>query len=397
MMRPPRKIVVSVVCLVVLAGAAVAFYDMWANERRVTQEVTALRGRADRGDAQSEYDLAERYLQGDGIDQNDAQGAQWMLKAAGAGNVQAQFEAGKMSLQGEAVPQDYAAALGWFHKASDQGDARAMREIGSMIYFGAGVQTDFGETVKWYRRAADAGLAQAQYDLGTMYYRGVGVPKDRTEAAGWFKQAADQGNVEAAKTLASMYNEGDGVPMDPPEAELLLKQAAKSRGENSPAHAVHRGMTSGAMTALAIHFLLGAGLVAAYFLDPDRFTNYGRLVVLAAAALCFLQAGLSWLGGAFRWFGTLQEPSAFAIAYFVLDCALACLLIYVRVHKDGARAPAAAPREAPVAAAGEEPIAASSEDPVIEYSGVPAPDEVAVTQASESLVPAADPVAQSID
>ncbi|HTX76478.1 MAG TPA: tetratricopeptide repeat protein [Terracidiphilus sp.] len=264
-----------------------------------------------------------------------------------------------------------------------------MREIGSMIYFGQGVPTDFAQTVKWYRRAADAGLAQAQNDLGSMYYRGVGVPKDRTEAAAWFRKAAEQGNVEAAKTLASMYKQGDGVPMDPPEADLLLRLAGKSRDENA-APAVHRGLTTGAMTGLAIHFLFGAGLIAAYFLSQDRFSKYGRPIVPAAGALCLIQAGLSWLGGAFRWFGTLEDPSAFAIAYFVLECGLACLLLYIRwFSKDGARAPADAPGEAWTSAPSEAWIPAPGE--------APEPEATAVAESSEASELAAIAAAETAD
>ena len=94
------------------------------------------------------------------------------------GDVAAQFDLGDKYLNGEGVPQDNGEAARWFRLAADQGHARAQADLGVMYATGRGVPQDDGEAVRCFRLAADQGDARAQDNLGISYGNGRGVPQD---------------------------------------------------------------------------------------------------------------------------------------------------------------------------------------------------------------------------
>ncbi len=55
---------------------------------------------------------------------------------------------------GEGVPQDDAEAVKWFRRAAEQGYAYAQRNLGRMYLFGKGVSEDFVEAYAWISVAA---------------------------------------------------------------------------------------------------------------------------------------------------------------------------------------------------------------------------------------------------
>ena len=84
---------------------------------------------------------------------------------------------GTMYTGGRGVPQDDAQAVGWYRLAAEQGYAAALNNLGIMYAGGRGVPQDDAEAVHWYRLAADQGVGIAQYlgldNLGSMYAAGL--------------------------------------------------------------------------------------------------------------------------------------------------------------------------------------------------------------------------------
>ena len=93
-----------------------------------------------------------------------------------------QFKLAKKYLEGEGVPQDNAEAVKWFRKAAEQGHARAQAVLGFMYANGRGVPQDYAEAAKWHHKAAEQGVAEAQSTLGVMYAKSRGVPQDHAAA-----------------------------------------------------------------------------------------------------------------------------------------------------------------------------------------------------------------------
>jgi hypothetical protein len=174
------------------------------------------------GDAEAQYRLGVMYGNGEAVQQDFSEAANWFRRAAELGLAEAQYNLGVMVFEGRGVRQDYAEALIWLGKAAEQGLSDAQHNIGVIHERGYGVEQDYTEAVRWYRRAAEQGYAPAQCNLGGMYAQGRGVPPDPTEAGEWYTRAAYQGDALAQRSLAAMYTEGHGVPQDYTEAAKWL-------------------------------------------------------------------------------------------------------------------------------------------------------------------------------
>ncbi len=145
---------------------------------------------ANEGNAIGQNNLGVMYLQGQGVERDDAKALYWFRKAATQGSASAQTTLGEMYAQGRGVTRDDTEALRWFHKAAVQGSARARMELGEMYAQGRGVDRDDAEALRWFRQAAEQNYAPAQAELGVIYEQGQGVPRDLAEGQRWYERAA---------------------------------------------------------------------------------------------------------------------------------------------------------------------------------------------------------------
>ncbi len=157
---------------------------------------------------------------------------------AEAGDAEAQYELGNRYLNGAGGAKDPVEAAKWFRKAAEQGNGPASYELGLMYREGAGVPRDGDQAVKWLRVACAAQLPAAQYELARMLDRasprqwqeliGGASPKnpqdkqrlekeqaqwekDQREARAWYQAAAENGHPEAQFKLASRLEKEDKV------------------------------------------------------------------------------------------------------------------------------------------------------------------------------------------
>ena len=122
----------------------------------VTQQLTILRTKAEKGDAQSQFELGESFLLGKlGVATNEVEAVKWFRKAADQNHAAAQYHLGLCEAYGQGVAKDEAAAMKWFRKAAEQNDAKAQYSLGIGYAHGQGVAKDAAEAVRWYRKAAE--------------------------------------------------------------------------------------------------------------------------------------------------------------------------------------------------------------------------------------------------
>jgi len=191
-----------------------------------TDEIDALKEKAEQGYARAQHNLGRLYFLGMGVPKNSAEAVKWYRKAAEQGYAGAQHNLGFMYDFGMGVPEDKVEAVKWYRKAAEQGNASAQLMLGLMYEIGRGVPEDDAEAVKWYRKAAEQGNDIAQYNLGHLYLIGKGVPKNYAEAVKWYRKAAEQGYAGAQNSLGVMYGFGKGVPEDYVEAYKWANLAA---------------------------------------------------------------------------------------------------------------------------------------------------------------------------
>ena len=150
-----------------------------------SENVESLLISAKRGEAEAQYNLANCYANGEGIDKNINEAVNWWHKAAEQGLAKAQYNLGLCYFYGNGVSRDLAEALKWLRKAAEQGFAEAQLNLGICYLHGYGITANINEAVKWWRMAAEQGHATAQYNLGVCHELGYGIVKGLRKAKGY--------------------------------------------------------------------------------------------------------------------------------------------------------------------------------------------------------------------
>ena len=158
-----------------------------------------LRAAAGRGEAAAQYEVAQRFAEGQGVPQNFTEAAQWFERAARQGLVLAQFRLGGLYEKGLGVRKDLEAARRYYVLAGEAGNGKALHNLAVLYAEGIDGKPDYATAAKWFRKAADYGIADSQYNLAVLYARGIGVEQNRTEAYKWFALAAKDGDAESAR------------------------------------------------------------------------------------------------------------------------------------------------------------------------------------------------------
>jgi TPR repeat protein len=137
-------------------------------------------------------------------------------KLAEKGDAEAQFNLADMFYGGDGVQRDYARAATWYKRAAEQGHLDAQFNMACLYLRGEGVSQSFVDAAKWYLRAAEQGDAEAQVNVAVMYFKGEGVKEDRVQAYRWliiaagqgFRQAEQYGEIFASKLTPEQRAEG---------------------------------------------------------------------------------------------------------------------------------------------------------------------------------------------
>ena len=146
---------------------------------------------AEQGSAQAQYRLGCRYWNGDGVERDARQAADWFDRAARQGLAPAQRMLGRCYEQGRGVERDARQAAAWYRWAATQGDPEAQYALGVCLDKGLGTEENAAEAFAWYKNAAAQGLKKAQLALADCYEKGRGVPKNSSLAREW-RKAADK-------------------------------------------------------------------------------------------------------------------------------------------------------------------------------------------------------------
>lgn len=187
-------------------------WELYENTQYEYDRIKMLKAWAEKGDADAQCKLGDKYYYGVGVSINHLEAFRLYSLSAEQGNMQAQFYLGVMFEHGWGVKQDYKEAFNWYIKSAMQGDEMSQNNLGHLYDYGLGLPVDYDEAMRWFRMAAGKGDSGAQYNIGRMYYWGRGVSADYSEARKWFLLSAKQGHHESQYSLGIMYGrEGNDV------------------------------------------------------------------------------------------------------------------------------------------------------------------------------------------
>lgn len=191
-----------------------------------TRRATELRERAAAGDVDAQIELGKLCLSQDSAVGDAVEGAGWLLKAAKSGSAVAQELLAHCFMQGLGVEQDEASAKEWWFKAASQGNARAAFHYARLLE--SADEDGHEEYLSWYRKAADGGSIHAQDRLGRLLLQDDVPYRDIEEAERYLRMAAEGGSLETMEFLAFRYLQGDQIPANPKAAFEMLLMACKA-------------------------------------------------------------------------------------------------------------------------------------------------------------------------
>jgi uncharacterized protein len=166
-------------------------------------ELSALKSRAEGGDARSQYLLGVTYTIGFrrlGIKADSKEAAKWLAKPSLKDNPDARF----WLLYPSNTKQNLTSLRAALKELAEQGSLGAMNFYADFAVEGAGGPKDYAEAMKWWSKSAEMDSAEGQFNLALMYLDGEGVPVDAKEAVKWLRLAADKGFPDAAARIAPM-------------------------------------------------------------------------------------------------------------------------------------------------------------------------------------------------
>jgi Sel1 repeat protein len=216
------------------------------------------------GDIFAQNELADMYLYGYGIEEDEEEGVNWLKKSAEGGYWRSMSKLADCYSDGVGVLQDELKAIDLYKKVYELGSGKAATRIG-VIYHN---QNNSEEAVKWYRKGFEKGCDWSGYNLAYCYSNGMGVSQDKLKALELYKEVYDLENSASGSSanaignvyyrqndyeesiewynkgieknsgwayynLADCYYDGNGVKKDKNKAYELYKKAAELGIENA--------------------------------------------------------------------------------------------------------------------------------------------------------------------
>jgi localization factor PodJL len=163
------------------------------------QKLGQLREAAQRGQADPQYQLADRLNEGRGLPRDLKQAALWYERAAIQDLPLAQYKLGLVYEKGLGVEKDLVKAKNWYAKAAERGNIKAMHNLAVLLADGGDGAPDYASAKKWFQKAAENGVRDSQFNLAVLNARGLGGALDAQSAYVWFAIVALQGDSEASK------------------------------------------------------------------------------------------------------------------------------------------------------------------------------------------------------
>lgn len=206
-------------------------------------------------------ELAQIYLNGDGVEQNFEKAAYWWEKLANTDNPIGQFNIGLHYAKGCGVKRDFGKAAEWMRLSAENGDVDApvllekyrkaaaaqekipsgdaqaqadlagvlMALAGSLEQAGAG--KDYEEAFALAQKSAAQNNGDGFWALALAYEHGRGVRKSVAKAIEYYRQGAELGHAACQHSLACYYMRGDRIQKDETLAfDLMLKAAEQGYG-----------------------------------------------------------------------------------------------------------------------------------------------------------------------
>ncbi|XP_050953297.1 protein sel-1 homolog 3 isoform X2 [Labeo rohita] len=196
--------------------------------------VQYLKHQADRGDIESQKNLARMHLWGsNGVEKDIRAAVMWYARSAlQMVDPIAMYDYAILLLKGTGVKKNRTLGLELLEKAADMGSVEALNGLG---WYYSTIVKDGRKAFRYFELAAQNGSRDGLFNVGVYHLNGENPyqpERNETAAFHYFLEAAHLGHVEGAVHSALFLSTGavQGVPRDQGKAVLLLKQASEING-----------------------------------------------------------------------------------------------------------------------------------------------------------------------
>lgn len=132
-----------------------------------------------------------------------------LIKEAVAGDRDSQFALARKYRDGDGVAVDTKKAIKWFNSASENGHIRAKYEL-ALLLFKNGNKNEKTKAIALMEEAAKKGERDAMMYLARAYRDGTSVGKDAKKSIAMYKKAMSNGSIQAKLELAeALYKSED--------------------------------------------------------------------------------------------------------------------------------------------------------------------------------------------
>lgn len=179
---------------------------------------------AKQGDQEAMWQLGQRYLDGDGVEQNIEVASDWWLKAAMKGHVPASHDLG---IYYYFTKHDIDNGLKWLKISASADYARSLHVLGDIYINGWGVEPDTDKGLEYLTKAAEQNHEESQLRLAGLYHDGVSVDQNFEKARYWFEKYVEHDDAQAHYRMGRCLYEGDMYDVNYPNALEHFTTAVK--------------------------------------------------------------------------------------------------------------------------------------------------------------------------
>ncbi len=178
------------------------------------------------GDAEGARKLAECYVYGKGVEENEAKAFECYRRAAELGDYDATLRLVAAYFTGEGVEKNDAMVAELSRRAAETGQAEGIARLAACYLNGCGVEKDEKKGFELSTRAAKLGDETAMRTIAFCYAAGLGVERDDEKA---FEISLGLDPEDDLFALGELYRDGKlGVPQNPALAFRCFEKSAEA-------------------------------------------------------------------------------------------------------------------------------------------------------------------------
>ena len=192
---------------------------------------TYLVSKAELGDADAQYHLADGYYYGFyGLEESEELARVFLKKSAKQGNEDALLLLAQWYADGNVVNKDYDKALSIYFGLSERGSCRAKTEISYLYIDGLLVEKNEDLAFEYMEQASFGDYAEAKRQLGIFHSLGIGTSQSQQKAISNWLSASELNDTYSMVMVGDCYYEGSGVEQNYSLALDWYEKAEESGG-----------------------------------------------------------------------------------------------------------------------------------------------------------------------